>query len=87
MTRGQMLSTPLTTRDEAAAFIGWLGDNHLSFHFDDSPETIINGPTGERIFTDEEVPWVNARVEEIFGFDWEEFECPFGFALTAWNLD
>lgn len=87
MTREKMLSTPIETLEAAKAFIRWLGDEDLSFHFDDRVEQIVDIRTGERVFTDEEVPLVNARTEEIFGFEYGEDECPFGYAIRVWNAD
>lgn len=63
-------------------FIRSLQEADMMFHFEDSPETIINGLTGRRLFTDDQVPLVNARMEEVYSFDWADYECPIGYALS-----
>jgi hypothetical protein len=79
------LKTPLTTIDAARAWIKALSDAEMSFHFEDDPETIIKGLSGERLFTDEEVPHVRARVAELYGMDWSAVghECPIGYLLEV----
>jgi hypothetical protein len=72
---------PIRSADEARKWIRLLEQHNLSFHFDDPPETIynysdINNPV--RLFLDEDVPLVRARVAELFDFDF----CPFAFALA-----
>lgn len=76
------LNTPLTNRGEAMLFIRSLQEADMMFHFEDSPETIINGITGQRLFTDEEAVQVRARMEELYSFDWSDYECPIGYALS-----
>lgn len=77
-------STPITTITEAKAFIEALEASGAMFHFEDSPETIINGNTGADLFTPKEAKQVRARVAELYSFDWstEGEECPIGYALT-----
>lgn len=56
---------PITTAAQALAFCNLLGAAGLTFHPDDSPETIINVRTGERIFTDYEAGFIRQRVQEL----------------------
>lgn len=57
---------PLQTIEQATAFIRWLCENGIDFHFDDSPETVINHHTGERLFADEDCRPVRDRVNDLF---------------------
>lgn len=77
------LKTPLKTIDEAKAWIASLVAADMMFHFEDDPETIINGKKGTMLFTDEEAGHVRDRVEELYSFDWSTVghECPIGYAL------
>lgn len=82
-------TTPLRTIAEAKTWIESLVGADMMFHFEDSPETIIAGRTGEPLFTRAEAKQVRARVAELYSFDWkpEGEECPIGYALTimgAW---
>lgn len=78
-------STPLTTLDAAQAFIRDLHANDMMFHFEDSPETIINGNTGRALFTAAEAAQIRARMVDLYSFDWTEIghECPIGYALEV----
>lgn len=62
----------ITTREAAEDFIRALHADGRLFHFDDSPETIVNLNTGSHIFTHAECESVRARVGEmrdLAGFD------------------
>ena len=68
---------PIRSADEARKSIKDLHEANLSFHFDDSPETIYdysNFSNPLRLFLDEDVPLVRARVTELFDFDFDPFE-------------
>lgn len=71
----------ITSRLGAQRWIEALIDNHLDFHLEDSPETIINISTGERTFTDAEVRIVRNRVAKLYTFDWGPHECPIGYMI------
>lgn len=77
-------STPITTIDAAKTFIESLHAADMMFHFEDSPETIISGATGDMLFTGEEAEQVTERVAELYALDWSVVgeECPIGYALT-----
>lgn len=75
------LSTPIRTIDQAKVWIKELHDADLMFHFEDSPESIINGDTGEALFSLSDCKKIRARVRELYSFPWGDFECPIGYAL------
>lgn len=77
--------TPLKTVEEGKAFIKALHDADMMFHFEDSPETIITGLSGDRLFSDEQARDVRDRVDELYGMDWKSVghECPIGYALEV----
>lgn len=76
------LSTHLATRAEAMLFIQELQKADCMFHFEDDPDTIINGKTGCMLFTEEEADLVRERMKEIYSFDWADYDCPIGYALS-----
>jgi hypothetical protein len=80
--RFPFLQNPITSTEEAFAFIENLERHDIAFHFDDDPFDII-GMDGQRTFTDSEAKLIDQRVPELFQpqFNWREFECPFGFAI------
>ncbi len=72
---------------DLAAAKKWIEDLHVAdmlFHFEDSAPTIGNMVNGEwvRLFSDEDAKIVDAQVEAIYGFDFGEYECPIGYALS-----
>lgn len=74
-------ATPIKTIDQAKAFIQGLHNSGKMFHFEDSPESIINGETGGELFTLSECRKIRTRVRELYSFQWGEFDCPIGYAL------
>lgn len=64
---------PIRSAQDAEAFIRQLHEEDLLFHFDDSPDTIINA-SGERVFTDAECEPLGDRVDELFQFLADPFE-------------
>lgn len=58
----------------------------LMFHFEDDPDSIIDGgPNGTHgaLFDTDEVTEVRRRVVELYSLSWpKEFECPIGYALS-----
>lgn len=72
------MQAPISTTAEAVAFIYALHADDRLFHFDDSPETIVNMHSGARIFSEEECDAVATRVAEmraIPGFDPFDIAC------------
>lgn len=55
---------PIISAFEAREFIRNLVAKGLEFHPDDDPADIVVAATGERLFTDEEVPYIAARIAE-----------------------
>lgn len=65
---------PIRSEDEARKWIKDLHEAGLSFHFDDPPDEVINVRTNERIFHDDDVVLIRARVAELFDFQFDPFE-------------
>lgn len=82
------IAQPITTINEARAFIRYLIKKGKCYHFDDDPREVVNfdEQTGEtkRVFTDHQADLLDKRIEEIFSFsskDWANYKCPFGYAM------
>lgn len=60
------MTRAISTVDEAKAFIAALEADGKLFHFDDSPETIVDCLTGLPTFTAEECEYIDRRVSELF---------------------
>lgn len=73
------MTRPIRTADEATAFIKALDADGKLFHFEDSPDSIVDGPSRNPIFTPEECAVLNERVAEMFSIDGF---CPFEAALA-----
>ena len=82
-------TAPITTIDEAKAFIESLHADGMMFHFEDSPSEIISGTTGAELFTPEQCEQVSARVAELYSMDWSTVghECPIGYALEVMDRE
>jgi hypothetical protein len=76
------LSAPIHDFESAKAWIRGLRPAGLEFHFEDSPETIVN-EKGQRTFTDDECVVVRERVEQLYSFDWGRYECPIGYMIEV----
>jgi hypothetical protein len=78
-------TTPITTLDQAKAWIAALYAADMMFHFEDSPDSIVKGATGEALFTADEAGAVSERVAELYALDWAlaGHECPIGYALEV----
>ena len=72
-------TTPITTLEEAHAFLTYLHEQGLSFHPEDSAADCI----GDQI-TQEEAREIDNRHAEAYRLEWPEGECPCSFLL---NLD
>lgn len=79
--RSFLMRGPLKTREEAEEFVRALHAAGLLFHFDDSPETIIDARTDARVFTDAEAARVRLRVAELFALLGD----PFALAVALTN--
>jgi hypothetical protein len=78
-----LLAQPIASEEQAKTWIEELHAQGLMFHFDDSPETVGRYVDGEWIdlFTPEQCAIVRARLDEVYGFEFEGFDCPIGYAL------
>jgi hypothetical protein len=62
----ELLAKPLTTADEAEAWVHAMHKIGYGCHPDDSAETIVESDTGEPSFTEEQCPLYDARMGEAF---------------------
>lgn len=81
MTDRTFLFTPITTLDEAKAFVQALVAADLLFHFEDDPFDTVNVKSGARTFTDGEATAVALRQGEMYALDWDAHGCPIGYSL------
>ena len=74
----------ISSIDEAKSYIGNLIKHDLLFHFDDDVSELE-----PQCFTEEEVPQVGARMDEIYSdeFDWGDDVCPIGYAIRIGDLE
>lgn len=77
-----ILQKPIGDIDEGKRWVEALCQSGRMFHFDDSPETIINCASGERLFSDTEAEIIRNRIAELYSLDWGD-SCPIGYALTV----
>lgn len=64
-------TTPITTLEEARAFLTYLIEQGLSYHPEDSASDCI-----DHLVTPEEAQAIDDRTEECYQQDWPEGECP-----------
>jgi hypothetical protein len=76
-----LLSTPLTTPAEAEAWMRSMTALGYGTHPDDPAAEIIDSRTGEALFTDEQAPLHDARMEEVFAL----LSDPYDVALDAFG--
>ena len=67
-------SKPIQSASDAKQFIIALHAAGKLFHFDDSPEAVIDARTGARTFTDSEAAALIQRVPELFKYLADPFE-------------
>lgn len=79
------ISAEVTDLASAKAYIEGLVAAGLSYHFDDAPEEVINGRTGESIFTEDEWPVLRDRVAKLRTFNYGEHDCLFGYLIYCEN--
>jgi len=75
----EWLEKPITTIDEAKAFIRMLHDNGYMFHLEDDPHDVEF--EGCDPVTSEQCDLLEKRVNEIYTFDWIPYQCPLGYFL------
>lgn len=61
-----MITKPISTKDEAVAFITELVATGCMHHPDDPAATVINGATGELLFTPEEAVIADEQMHRCF---------------------
>jgi hypothetical protein len=76
------IAAPIHDFESAKRWIEGISAAGLAFHFEDAGDTIIDAKTGERTFSDEEVPTVRDRVAALYLFEWGTYECPIGYLLA-----
>lgn len=81
------LSTPIATRDEGEVFIAMLIAHNWLFHFEDDVFDIIWGDAPNAP-SDNQLVQMDERRNELYEgeFDWEEHDCPIGYALHLMHL-
>jgi hypothetical protein len=61
-------STPITSAADAEGFLFQLYQHGREFHPEDNAHDIINGATGQPLFTAADADLINERMEEVFTF-------------------
>lgn len=73
------MTRPIRTADEATAFIKALAADGKLFHFEDLPESVVDGWALSPVFTPDECAVLKERVAEMFNINGF---CPFETALA-----
>lgn len=60
------LPEKISSIDEAKVFLKMLYDKGFDYHPEDSPETVYNMQTGQRLFSDNEAPKIKKLMEDIY---------------------
>ena len=71
------MKNQINNQEDLKAFVQYLNDNDLIFHFDDDPADVISYKTNEAAFTPNECELLNKRVDEI---------CELGLLEQAFEL-
>lgn len=74
---------PIKSEADAEGFFFCLHQNGLLFHPEDDPSIVINGRTGAMLFTDQEVPLIRQRINEVY----EVMDDPCDFILKMTEPD
>jgi hypothetical protein len=61
-------TTPITNTADAEGFLFQLVQHGRSFHPEDNAHDIINGATGQPLFTAADADLINERMEEVHTF-------------------
>jgi hypothetical protein len=75
-------AVPVTSLEQAHAFLRSLFDAGLLFHPEDAPSDIVDG-FGIPLFSDEESTLLEQRIAEIYTFDADP--CGFCLTLQGWS--
>ena len=76
-----LLSLPVTSADEARAYLLALDAAGYAYHCDDSAADIIRSATGLPLFTPEEAKLADARMDEVC----DHLDDPCAVLLAAWD--
>lgn len=78
-----MYTKNISNTEEAINFIKGLITDDKFYHLDDDPSDIINGKTGEPLFTKEEAKCMEERVLELHEFLDDPFEVAIEFGALG----
>ena len=79
-------SQPITSLEEGKAYLDRCIEAGLIWHLEDDPSEIINGKEGKPLFTEEEIPLVRARCDELYALpSWGEHDCPIGYLWQGYE--
>ena len=79
-------SQPITSLEEGKAYLDRCIEAGLIWHLEDDPSEIINGKEGKPLFTEEEIPLVRARCDELYALpSWGEHDCPIGYMWQGYE--
>ena len=76
-----LLSHPVTSADEARAYLLALDAAGYAYHCDDSAADIVRSATGLPLFTPEEATLADARMDEVCA----HLDDPCAVLLSAWD--
>ena len=81
-------STPIKSLADAQSYLRAAIEAGTVWHLEDDPSEIIQ-PDGTPLFTEQEIPLVRQRVNELYAIkDWGRYGCPIGYLLDheeLWN--
>lgn len=82
---GPDFTSPIKSREQAETFLKALSKGGYDYCFDDDPDTIMKGHSGDRLFTDEQASHMRQRLAEMNTLDWGEHDDAQGYLLDIEN--
>lgn len=76
-------TTPIRTEADAEGFFFQLHQLGRLFHPEDNPSEVVNGASGEWLFTKEQAKHLRDRLDEVY----EVMDDPCAYCLTLTNPD
>lgn len=76
-----LYTTPIKTEADAQGFFFQLHQLGQLFHPEDNPSEVVNGSTGEWLFTDDQAQHLRHRLDEVY----EVMDDPCAYCLTLTN--
>lgn len=76
-----LYTTPIKTEADAEGFFFQLHQLGRLFHPEDNPAEVVNGASGEWLFTKEQAEHLRARLDEVY----EVMDDPCAYCLTLTN--